>query len=103
MKEKQDKPTRILIPVKDVESMLESLHIGDCSITSHTAKKIGISLNMLNAAQAHGKIERIGRGVIDRSELARWISQTPFAAAKLCEKFQARPTGPISPTSPTNP
>ncbi len=94
MKEKQDKPTKTVIPVKDVETMLESLHIGACSITSNTAKKIGISLYMLNAAQAHGKIERIGRGVIDRAALARWISVTPFAAAKLCEKCQPATANP---------
>ena len=88
MKDKQDKPVKILLPVKDVETMLESLHIGACSITSHTAKKIGISLYMLNAAMAQGKLNRAGRGVVERSELARWISVTPFAAAKLCEKVQ---------------
>ena len=88
MTTKSEESKKIIIPVKDVESMLESLHIGTCSITSHTAKKLGISIYTLNAAQAHGKIERIGRGVIDRAGLARWISVTPFAAAKLCEKCQ---------------
>ncbi len=88
---------------KEIESMLETLHVGQYSIKSQTVKKIGISLYMLNAAIAHGKLNGIARGVIDRSELARWISQTPFAAAKLCEKFQARPTSPTSQTSPTNP
>ena len=83
----------------EIEFMLETLHVGQYSIKSQTVKKIGISLYMLNAAIAHGN----ARGVIDRSELARWISRTPFAAAKLCEKFQARPTGPTSQTSPTNP
>lgn len=72
----------------EIESMLESLHIGKCAIKSHTVKKIGISIHMLNAAIAHGKLNGLARGVIDRSELARWISQTPFAAAKLCEKVQ---------------
>jgi len=88
---------------KEIESMLETLHVGQYAIKSHTVKKIGISIHMLNTAIAHGKLKDIARGVIDRSELARWISQTPFAAAKLCEKFQARPTSPTSPTSPTNP
>ena len=87
MKEKE-KPARILIPVKDVESMLESLHIGTCAIISTTAKKIGVSNYTLNAAMAQGKLNRAGRGVVERSELARWISVTPFAAAKLCEKIQ---------------
>ena len=88
MKEKQDKPAKILIPVKDVESMLESLHIGACAVISTTARKIGVSNDMLNAAFARGKLNRAGRGVVERSELARWISVTPFAAAKLCEKIQ---------------
>ena len=77
-----------MLTVSEIESMLESLHIGKCSITSHTAKKIGVSIYMLNAAQAHNKIKRIGRGVIDRRELAKWISETPLAAARLCEKVQ---------------
>ena len=73
---------------KEIESMLETLHVGQYAIKSHTVKKIGISIHMLNAAIAHGKIKNLARGVIDRSELARWIAQTPFAAAKLCEKVQ---------------
>ena len=77
-----------MLTPKEVESMLETLHIGPCAITSHVAKKIGVSRYLLNAAQAHGKIPRIGRGVIDRAHLAKWISETPFAAAKLCEKIQ---------------
>lgn len=94
MKEKQDKPTKTVLPVKDVETMLESLHIGACAIVATAAKKIGISRHMLNAAMAHGKIERAGRGVVERSELARWISVTPFAAAKLCEKCQPATANP---------
>ena len=88
MKDKQDKPTKTVIPVKDVESMLESLHIGACAVISTAAKKIGVSNYTLNAAMAQGKLNRAGRGVVERSELARWISVTPFAAAKLCEKVQ---------------
>lgn len=72
----------------EIEFMLETLHVGQYSIKSQTVKKIGISLYMLNAAIAHGKLKGIARGVIDRTDLARWISQTPFAAAKLCEKVQ---------------
>ena len=71
---------------KEIESMLETLHVGQYAIKSHTVKKIGISIHMLNAAIAHGKMKNLSRGVIDRTDLARWISQTPFAAAKLCEK-----------------
>lgn len=82
------KPARQIIPAKEVESLLESLHIGQCAITSQTAKKIGISKCLILAAIAHGKIERIGRGVIDRTELAKWISVTPYAAARLLEKAQ---------------
>ena len=81
-------PSRPVIPAKEVESMLESLHIGKCSITSETSKKIGISRCLILAAIAHGKIERIGRGVIDRTELAKWISVTPYVAARLLEKAQ---------------
>ena len=88
MTTKSEESKKIIIPVKDVESMLESLHIGKCAITSQTAKKIGISRCLLLSAIAHGKIERIGRGVIDRRELAKWISETPLAAARLCEKCQ---------------
>ena len=84
----------------EIEFMLEILHVGQYSIKSQTVNKIGISIHMLNAAIAHGKMKNLARGVIDRSELARWISQTPFAAAKLCEKFQASPTSPTSPTNP---
>ncbi len=73
---------------KEIESMLDTLHVGQYSIKSHTVKKIGISVHMINAAIAHGKMKNLARGVIDRSELARWISQTPFAAAKLCESIE---------------
>lgn len=89
-----------MLTPKEIESMLDTLHVGQYSIKAQTVKKIGISIYMLNAAIAHGKVKGLARGVIDRSDLARWISQTPFAAAKLCEKFQSRPTGPISPTNP---
>jgi hypothetical protein len=77
-----------MLTPKEVESMLTALHVGPCAITSQTAKKIGISKCLILSAIAHGKIPRIGRGVIDRAHLAKWISETPFAAAKLCEKIQ---------------
>ncbi len=73
---------------KEIESMLDTLHVGQYSFKAQTVKKIGISIYMLNAAIAHGKLNGLARGVIDRSALAKWISETPFAAAKLCEKVQ---------------
>ena len=82
------KPVTPVIPVREVETILESLHIGTCSITAKTAQKIGIAKCLILSAIANGKIRRIGRGVIDRTELAKWISVTPYAAARLLEKAQ---------------